>query len=419
MAEGRVLFVGRHPGALAWAARRGIVAEPVAHLDPTEVGPGDRVLGTLPVHVAAAIVARGARYTHLVLDLPADARGRDLDPDEMERFGARLVDYVPVPVAPAPLPGAPAPAAGEPADVTGGLWRRLRNRFAGWFSPLAGAALLGLGALAAIWLGSALEALAGALWPQGVAVPADAGFLEAMRLRLVDVFTPNLDAVAGAHALDAALAALFFGLVGLRLFIVGRRVLRTRITASIASPTRARSAVVMALSSMSAGELAQLASASEATLEAVCGPNAASAGWTFRWVQNLRALRHHLRPGRRLRVEVLVSKDSEGQLAAFRALATRLVAGTGATLEVRQAGRAVDYDDYRDVEAAVAQSLGALVKEGFAFGDICFDTTSGTKPISIACAVITMNRELEFSYVAQSGQVWLFDARLPLAWGGE
>lgn len=87
-------LVTRHPGALDWAARRGIEARAVAHLDPAEVAPGDVVMGTLPVHLAAEICDRGARYLHLTLDLPAAARGRDLSADEMERYGARLTDYL-------------------------------------------------------------------------------------------------------------------------------------------------------------------------------------------------------------------------------------------------------------------------------------------------------------------------------------
>jgi len=83
-------FVTRHPGAIAWAARRGIKARPVAHLDIARVRPGDVVIGTLPVGIAAEVCARGARFLALELDVPPEHRGRELTPDEMERFGARL-----------------------------------------------------------------------------------------------------------------------------------------------------------------------------------------------------------------------------------------------------------------------------------------------------------------------------------------
>lgn len=88
-----ILFVTRHAGALEWAARRGIRAVAVDHLDMGMVGPGDTVMGTLPFHLAAAVCGRGARFLCLELDLPADARGRPLSADDMDRFGARLVEY--------------------------------------------------------------------------------------------------------------------------------------------------------------------------------------------------------------------------------------------------------------------------------------------------------------------------------------
>ncbi|MBI1209581.1 MAG: CRISPR-associated protein Csx16 [Azospirillum sp.] len=89
----KTLFVTRHPGAVAWARRRGIEAEAVAHLDIAAVETGDTVLGTLPVHLAADLCARGARYCHLEMDVPQSLRGKELTADEMEAAGARLVSY--------------------------------------------------------------------------------------------------------------------------------------------------------------------------------------------------------------------------------------------------------------------------------------------------------------------------------------
>ncbi len=86
-------FVTAHQGALDWARRNGIEAEPLTHLDPAAIRAGDTVIGTLPVHLAAAICARGARYWHLSMDMPQDARRRELAADDMERFGARLEEY--------------------------------------------------------------------------------------------------------------------------------------------------------------------------------------------------------------------------------------------------------------------------------------------------------------------------------------
>ncbi len=90
-APGNTWFVTRHPGAIEWAERRGLqVDHQTDHLQVDEVRAGDTVIGTLPVHLAARVCARGARYLHLSLNLPPELRGRELSADDLERFGARL-----------------------------------------------------------------------------------------------------------------------------------------------------------------------------------------------------------------------------------------------------------------------------------------------------------------------------------------
>lgn len=89
-----VHFVSRHPGAREWARRRDLAVDAwVAHLDPEEVGAGDTVIGSLPLHLAARVCSRGARFLHLALDIPAEWRGRELDAGELEAAGARLEEY--------------------------------------------------------------------------------------------------------------------------------------------------------------------------------------------------------------------------------------------------------------------------------------------------------------------------------------
>lgn len=84
-------FVSRHAGAVEWALRRGVTVDrQVCHLAPAEVAAGDTVIGSLPVHLVAQICARGARYLHLSIDIPAAARGRELNADELDAYGARL-----------------------------------------------------------------------------------------------------------------------------------------------------------------------------------------------------------------------------------------------------------------------------------------------------------------------------------------
>jgi len=88
-------FVTCHAGAVEWAARQGFAVDrQVAHLDIAEVQPSDTVIGILPVHLAAAVCARGARYLNLSLDMPPELRGKELDADTLERLGARLEEYI-------------------------------------------------------------------------------------------------------------------------------------------------------------------------------------------------------------------------------------------------------------------------------------------------------------------------------------
>jgi CRISPR-associated protein Csx16 len=87
------LFVTRHSGDINWAKRQVHSVRIVSHLNPLEVGQGDIVMGTVPVHLAAVVCARGARYFHLSLDIQPEMRGHNLSCEEMIKFGARLTEY--------------------------------------------------------------------------------------------------------------------------------------------------------------------------------------------------------------------------------------------------------------------------------------------------------------------------------------
>ena len=84
-------LITRHPGARQWALEQGLhIDRHCAHLEPALIETGDTVIGSLPVHLAATVCERGARYLNLSLDLPAHARGRELSPEELAAFNARL-----------------------------------------------------------------------------------------------------------------------------------------------------------------------------------------------------------------------------------------------------------------------------------------------------------------------------------------
>jgi CRISPR-associated protein Csx16 len=88
-------LITRHPGAIEWAIQQGLAIDrQIAHLNPSDIEPGDTIIGTLPVNLAAEVCARGGRFYNLTLDLPPEARGRELSAEELEGYGARLEEYV-------------------------------------------------------------------------------------------------------------------------------------------------------------------------------------------------------------------------------------------------------------------------------------------------------------------------------------
>lgn len=88
----RTFLVSRHPGAIRWLQRQGYPAViHRSHLDVDEIRAGDRVIGTLPVHLAARVCGLGAEYHHLAVDVPAAMRGRELGEAEMAACRARLL----------------------------------------------------------------------------------------------------------------------------------------------------------------------------------------------------------------------------------------------------------------------------------------------------------------------------------------
>ena len=87
-------FISRHAGAVDWAKAEGFhVDQRLTHFDATIIKAGDNVLGTLPINLVAEVNARGGNYFHLTLELPSDARGKELTADDMRQYGARLEAY--------------------------------------------------------------------------------------------------------------------------------------------------------------------------------------------------------------------------------------------------------------------------------------------------------------------------------------
>ena len=59
-----VWFVFRHPGAIEWVKLQNIQIDRFeSHLDTSLVQAGDVVIGTLPIHLAAEVCQKGAKFS--------------------------------------------------------------------------------------------------------------------------------------------------------------------------------------------------------------------------------------------------------------------------------------------------------------------------------------------------------------------
>ena len=91
----KVWLVTRHEGAVAWARAAGLRwDEHVSHLaDVRAVEAGDRVFGTVPLHLAAQLCAAGAEYWHLEIRVDENARGREHSACALAAMNCRFVRF--------------------------------------------------------------------------------------------------------------------------------------------------------------------------------------------------------------------------------------------------------------------------------------------------------------------------------------
>lgn len=87
-------LVSRHQGAIDFINSLGIeIHQQVPHLNLEEVNPGDVIYGTLPIHLAAEVCAKGARYLHLTLNLPFELRGKEISLADLHLANPKLEEF--------------------------------------------------------------------------------------------------------------------------------------------------------------------------------------------------------------------------------------------------------------------------------------------------------------------------------------
>ena len=85
-----MLVISRHPGCVQWLKDNGVEIDAVITHATAEDVTGKNVIGHLPLHLAALTASVS------VVDLPylpAEFRGTDLTPEQMDAFGAVLNAY--------------------------------------------------------------------------------------------------------------------------------------------------------------------------------------------------------------------------------------------------------------------------------------------------------------------------------------
>jgi putative CRISPR-associated protein (TIGR02620 family) len=84
------VIVTRHAGMVQWLKNHGIVGDVISHVENVEQIAGKNVYGILPLHLAIECNC----ITTVDMDIPAEKRGMDISPEEMDEYGATMRTYI-------------------------------------------------------------------------------------------------------------------------------------------------------------------------------------------------------------------------------------------------------------------------------------------------------------------------------------
>ena len=79
-----VWFISRHKGAIDWIKQQSLQIDRFeSHLNVDDIQADDTVIGTLPIHLAAKVCAKGAKFYFLSVNVSQDQRGTELTAEEL------------------------------------------------------------------------------------------------------------------------------------------------------------------------------------------------------------------------------------------------------------------------------------------------------------------------------------------------
>lgn len=88
------LFVSRHQGAIEWIKQQPIQVDAfIEHLNVDNIQADDVVIGTLPIHLAAEVCQKGAKFYFLSVNVAREQRGTELTCEQLEQQGCSLQQF--------------------------------------------------------------------------------------------------------------------------------------------------------------------------------------------------------------------------------------------------------------------------------------------------------------------------------------
>lgn len=89
-----IWFISRHQGAIDWVKQQAIKIDRFeAHLDTTLIQENDVVIGTLPIHLAAKVCQKGAKFYFLSINITPEQRGTELTHEQLISQGCSLQPF--------------------------------------------------------------------------------------------------------------------------------------------------------------------------------------------------------------------------------------------------------------------------------------------------------------------------------------